>query len=819
MVKYFIYLLLGFINYSYGQECTLYIEVHDSNHKPVNNLTIQIQQTDYLTDPLGRTSGIHVQLPTEQPLVSTEIRILHHGKIIDVHHVILSCEKSSIILTLPPIKIHETTDVQPTRTQNPIQDQNVKENNLEEVVIQTQSTTEKIKQQPFTVQVLSMQKEHNKTGDVGLILNRTTGIKIRTDGILGGTTQINLGGLQGKAVKFFKDGIPLELFGHAFHLGTLPTNMLERVEVYKGTLPVALATDALGGAINFVTRNPKRDMVEIASEYGSFQTLRTTANLFVLEPNNQNNYMGINASWNSSKNNYTIDAPFTDPNTSQKFTKKVKRFHDATQTLYTEICTGTQNRSWADDFKLTLLFSDFKKQIQNNAAMTQVYGQAQAAESSYSSLLNYRKSFFENRLQLNASVNYSLFHTKLTDTATVRYNWDGSVVRQKQQIGEINKGNLQNLSYKMGAFRANAAYDLGKNQTVELGYLNFYQNRTGSDPLGAQSIIHEVDVLTIPATYQKSIAALSYSKTWNNAWEALGAVKHYHYSTKGFTTDTYNFAWESQKKGDQLGYLAGIKWKNQQWIAKASYERATRLPDENEIFGDGQLVKENMDLNPERSHNLNLNVQYAFKFKRPAAVSVNFFYRKVQDIIFLQLDIPFNRYINYEASQIKGVELEFNYALKNTKIHTNATYQDIRRVDIQEPMFKQYNGSRIPNIPFLFGNIQLEHQLNSTYTQKDVWSFRWNLNYVHRFYLHALPKAQEPELFDPSPEFQTNLLIPNDGRLGQLTQDLGTYYHFSNKKYVLSLECHNIGNTRLYDNFNIQKPGRAFYLKFIYKII
>ena len=33
-------------------------------------------------------------------------------------------------------------------------------------------------------------------------------------------------------------------------------------------------------------------------------------------------------------------------------------------------------------------------------------------------------------------------------------------------------------------------------------------------------------------------------------------------------------------------------------------------------------------------------------------------------------------------------------------------------------------------------------------------------------------------------------------------------------RYSVSLECTNIGNEKLYDNYRLQKPGRAFSLKF-----
>ena len=48
----------------------------------------------------------------------------------------------------------------------------------------------------------------------------------------------------------------------------------------------------------------------------------------------------------------------------------------------------------------------------------------------------------------------------------------------------------------------------------------------------------------------------------------------------------------------------------------------------------------------------------------------------------------------------------------------------------------------------------------------------------------------------------------------QFSHNLGLTYSLDNGKYNLSLECKNFTNEALYDNFSLQKAGRAFYAKF-----
>ena len=45
-------------------------------------------------------------------------------------------------------------------------------------------------------------------------------------------------------------------------------------------------------------------------------------------------------------------------------------------------------------------------------------------------------------------------------------------------------------------------------------------------------------------------------------------------------------------------------------------------------------------------------------------------------------------------------------------------------------------------------------------------------------------------------------------------------YNFGRKsEFTVSAECTNIFNARLYDNFKMQKPGRAFAVKFGYNFL
>ena len=53
--------------------------------------------------------------------------------------------------------------------------------------------------------------------------------------------------------------------------------MAERVEVYKGVLPVNLGADALGGAVNIVSRRDA-NYLDATYSFGSFNTHKVSVN-------------------------------------------------------------------------------------------------------------------------------------------------------------------------------------------------------------------------------------------------------------------------------------------------------------------------------------------------------------------------------------------------------------------------------------------------------------------------------------------------------------------------------------------------------------
>src|SRR5690606_38497704 len=109
------------------------------------------------------------------------------------------------------------------------------------------------------------------------LLDRSVGVRVRQNGGLGSAVNYNLNGMSGNSVRIFIDGIPVSTYGASFSLNSIPPAMIERIEVYTGVIPAHRSDDALGGAINVVSKKAAREMLSASISYGSFNPLQAHA--------------------------------------------------------------------------------------------------------------------------------------------------------------------------------------------------------------------------------------------------------------------------------------------------------------------------------------------------------------------------------------------------------------------------------------------------------------------------------------------------------------------------------------------------------------
>ena len=242
--------------------------------------------------------------------------------------------------------------------------------------------------------------------------------------------------------------------------------------------------------------------------------------------------------------------------------------------------------------------------------------------------------------------------------------------------------------------------------------------------------------------------------------------------------------------------------------AKLSYEKAYRLPTTEELFGDEDLEAGKADLKPERSDNFNLNLSYAYHIGKHAIyVEGSLIYRDTKDYIKRGLSqvskMSFGYYENHGRVKTKGynILLRYNYSrwfnIGGTFNSMNARDEEKYRAGGTQQESLTY-GQRIPNQPYLYANFDASFTWHDLFDKGNVLTLGYDGYYQHEFPLYW------ENLGDPT----TKIRVPE-----QISHNLSIGYSLKGGRYNLSFECRNLTNAKLYDNFSLQKAGRAFYGK------
>lgn len=684
---------------------------------------------------------------------------------------------------------------------------------LDEVVV-TSTGVGRVKKSAFNAVAVDTKELHNSTKSLSEALSQLPGMKLRESGGVGSDMQLMLDGFSGKHVKVFIDGVPQEGAGTAFDLNNIPVNFAERIEVYKGVVPVGFGTDALGGVINIVTNKKRRNwFLDASYSYGSFNTHKSYVNFGQTFKNGL--MYEINAFQNYSDNDYYIDnyiTEFGDDGITESTDKKkiyhVKRFND---TFHNEAVIGkigVMDKSWADRLVFSFNYSNFYKEIQTGVYQYVVFGQKHRKGYSFVPSVEYRKrNLLIEGLDVSATANYNHNITHNIDTASYKYNWLGD----KKYTGTPGEQSHQNNESKNtnwnGTFTAN--YRIGEVHTFTLNHVISTFHRTTRSYISGSSKLSD---FSIPKKTRKNITGLSYRYMPSDKWNVSAFAKYYNQYNEGPVSQNSDGIGNYillKKHLNSLGYgAAGTYFIVKDLQAKLSYEKAYRLPTTDELFGDEDLEAGKADLKPERSDNFNLNLSYSYHIGKHAIyVEGSLIYRDTKDYIKRGLsqvsNMSFGYYENHGRVKTKGynISLRYNYSrwfnIGGTFNSMNARDEEKYRAGGTQQESLTY-GQRIPNQPYLYANFDASLTWHDLFAKGNVLTLGYDGYYQHDFPLYW------ENLGDPT----TKIRVPE-----QLSHNLSIGYSLKGGRYNLSFECRNLTNAKLYDNFSLQKAGRAFYGK------
>ena len=677
---------------------------------------------------------------------------------------------------------------------------------LDEVVVVSNGVT-RLKRSAFNAVALDTKALQNSTQNLSEALAQAPGMKIRESGGVGSDMQLMMDGFTGKHIKIFIDGVPQEGVGSSFGLNNIPVNYAERIEVYKGVVPVGFGTDAIGGVINIITKkNRNKWFLDASYSYGSFNTHKSYVNF------GQTFRSGltyeINVFQNYSDINYYVDTPVKDFTTgaiNKKKIEHVKRFHD---TYHNEAVIGKigfVDKKWADRLMFGFTYSHMYKDIQTGVRQEVVFGGKYRKGYSIMPSLDYRKrDFFVRGLDVVLTANYNKNMTNNVDTSSYEYNWRGEM-RPLRMPGEQSYQNTRSDNNNWnGTLTAN--YRIGKAHTFTFNHVINAFRRSNQSLLNEDS-----EANAIPKETRKNISGLSYRLMPTEHWNLSVFGKYYNQFIAGpvATSSAQDDYIRTTNSVSAMGYgAAGTYFILKSLQAKLSYEKAYRLPTNEEMFGDEDLETGDISLRPENSDNVNLNLSYNETFgKHSVYVEGGLIYRNTKDYIQRNIsDLSGGKYgatyVNHGRVETKGYNISVRYGFANwVSVGGNFTQMNVR--DNVKTVTSGTNqesltyGARMPNLPYQFANSDVTFYWRNLWKKGNTLSVTYDNLYMHSFPLYSEAVGSESEFVVPT-QFSHNLTLS---------------YGIQNGRYNISFECRNLTNEKLYDNFSLQKAGRAFYGK------
>lgn len=686
---------------------------------------------------------------------------------------------------------------------------------LNEVVVQSNAVN-RLRESAYNAIAIDTKALHNTTLDLAGALAKAPGMKIRESGGVGSDMRLMMDGFTGKHIKVFIDGIPQEGVGGSLGLNKIPINYAERIEVYRGVVPVGFGTDALAGVINVVTnRNKQSWFLDASYSYGSFNTHKSYVN-FGQTLKNGFTYE-INAFQNYSDNSYKVDVAveeflgpsYTDGSKfSDKNIQHVKRFHDNYHNEAVIGKVGVVDKKWADRLMLGFTYSHSYNEIQNGVLQKIVFGGKFTKGHSIMPSLEYRKrDLLTKGLDVTLTANYNKNIVNNVDTSSYKYNWKGE--KQKMSApGEVQYQDSESENNNWnGTFTTN--YRLGIHRfTFSHVTNNFRRKNTGTAGSSGTPLSYAIDKET-----NKNISGLSYLLMPSEVWNVSVFGKYYNQHVAGpVSTSTSNDNYvRNTSNVSSFGYgAAGTYFFLRSIQVKLSYEKAYRLPTNEEMFGDEDLEHGEFTLKPENSDNFNFSLSYSHRFGKHSVYGEGgLIYRNAKD--YIQRSVQENTiaaksyatYQNHGKVETKGYNLSLSYGYSDW-VNVTGTYtqidtrDNVKTLEAGSDQVSTSYGVRMPNVPYRFANSDVTLFWHNLGKKGNVLTFTYDNMYVHEFPLYFENQGSRDKRVVPT----------------QFSHNLSVAYSLENGRYNLSFECRDFTNEKLYDNFSLQKAGRAFYGKF-----
>ena len=455
---------------------------------------------------------------------------------------------------------------------------------------------------PGTVTVIRPEEYKGEQKDLPDLLKMVPGVHVREVNGKGQYTVVNVRGSTAAQVGVFVDGVMTNLGGDAaVDISTIPVRNVERIEVYRGYIPARFGGTFIGGVINVVTKKPTK--ANISAELGKASFGGKSASLEVVSPLASGSLLvGLNyeaAKGDFPYHNYSYDDP--------KNQKEVQRVLDE----YPNVIESIENSLTLDNWNKNKIEDLYKRgEISENVRNQYIDNSGQVNSEGW-------LDFVRNGGLIQAEIEY--VKEKARAESTVSTSWDNKYVegneaflkdaanwymknnanfadrvtryhKSVEKLGKKYKDDPTALAAKIKK-QDELLKDYLLNQYLKPDWENangpdgYFKNNPEAKSQVDNKIYEEVD--------KKANAEIDHIKDMaDKTKESLDPETSGEYEltkndlvSKKRTLENFKRlekekAERHRKYNDRKNISSLIKWQNDNWMVKASYDHINRhLPD------------------------------------------------------------------------------------------------------------------------------------------------------------------------------------------------------------------------------------------------
>lgn len=658
----------------------------------------------------------------------------------------------------------------------------------DDVVITATKTENYIQNIPTRINLISSRQiEAIPAQTTDDLLALVPGINIsRSFGIFSHSSTVTMRGLNGQEqgrVLVMIDGIPTNKSdGGSVNWNLLNSDQIERIEVVKGPGSSLYGGNAMGGAINIITKKPTESFQGKTSiDYGTYNTMRGQLYLSGrLKPNTDKGlYWDLNSFYRQSDGYMTaseadqIANPYLVKSDLQEWGTTAKLGYDFNQ---------------HNGLELSLLYYD-----DDRATGEKVY-QSEGNNREHDTY-HIRAKYYGAKNKLKWNVN--LFYLNEDYKRISEYLKDDYTF-YKVLSNRVDLGALSSLSYQLSHQTITAGIDLkqGSVDAKDEYYTStdVVNNRGKMNNLG----LFIQDEITLFNEKLKIIGGLrfDYAKFFDGEFNIQDPTAETNFMLAYNNTNLTEDNWNALSPKLSIQYALSKKHR-----IYASYARGFRPAVLDDMCRSGRIKGgfkvANQGLKPEYLNNFEIGADARF-FNR-LRTSVSTYYSRGKDFMYYvntgdSLDLgyglrPIIKASNISEVEIYGVELEANYFL-NEHIILNANYaysysqiMKYEPLDVNDPV--DLTNKYLSDVPSHIGSISVNWQ-------NKIMNTGLTARYIGERWVNDLNQTDEIVLDDKYPTYTTI-----DLKLSK-----------SFKQLFAILRIQNILDTKYYDSKGAVCPGR-----------